>query len=171
MMAAMAPLQAAAGHGFGIWYSVHERKSGGSVADAARGSSATGGTADILMSLRKPDGNHPETIRKISSISRFPETPAELVIDWSPSLDGSSGFYLPVGESDTAVLDRATASVMRALPMTESCAKTMKVLMEETCESRRTVKRALDQLGAIRLGDDEKGNRFRYYRKTTGGEQ
>ncbi len=51
MLAAMRPLQAACGRGWGIWYSVHERKSGGDVEDAARGSSATGGVADVLMSL------------------------------------------------------------------------------------------------------------------------
>jgi hypothetical protein len=167
MLEAMRPLQQACGRGWGVWYSVHERKSGGDVADAARGSSATGGVADILMSLRRPDGNHgnqQETIRKISTISRFSETPSELVIDWN-ALDRE---YTVLGDSDAVSLDRATAAVMRALPIAETCAKTIKLLQEETGETRTTIRRVLKTLETSMIGDGERGNPFRYWRKVRG---
>ncbi len=166
MLEAMRPLQQACGHGWGVWYTVHERKSGGDVADAARGSSATGGVADVLMSLRRPDGNHgiqQETVRKISTISRFSETPNELVIDWK----GLDGEYAVLGDSDSVTLDRTVELVMRALPDAENAAKTVPVLIEETGASRATVRRALKELEAARLGDGEKGNPFRYWLKVT----
>ena len=159
----MRPLQQASGQGFGILYAAHERKSGGDVSDAARGSSAAGGCADILMSLGKPSGNHQESIRKISAISRFPETPTEMVIDWT--LDKE---YVVLGDSDAVTLDRCTAAVMAALPVLESSAKTVPVLMEETGESRATVRRVLRNLRAPRLGDGEKGNPFRYWQRAGG---
>jgi hypothetical protein len=163
MLEAMRPLQAATGQGWGVWFAVHERKSGGEVSDAARGSSAVGGVADCLMSLRRPEGNHSETIRKISSISRFPETPGELVIDWN-------GEYFVVGNSDAVIRDRATQAILAALPVFESSAKTVRVLQEDTGESRRTIQRVLKELKAARIGDGEKTSPFKYWRRA-GGEE
>jgi hypothetical protein len=171
MLEIMKPLQEATGRGFGILYAVHERKSGGDVADASRGSSATGGVADVLMSLRKPEGNHSQTIRKISSISRFPETPAEIVIDWIPSLDGSDGSYTVLGDSDAVSFDRATALVMRALPNSEGDAKTIEVLKADTAESETTIRRVLKDLGATKCGSGKKGNPVRFYQRVIGDEK
>ena len=161
MLTAMRPLQTACGRGFGVWYSVHERKSGGEVADSARGSSAAGGVADILLSLRRPEGNHgqQDSIRKISSISRFSETPSELVVNW----DSVAGEYIILGDSDAAIFDRATVAIMRALPATEIAAKSVPLLREETGESTTTIRRALREIEASRVGDGEKGSPFRYW--------
>jgi hypothetical protein len=53
----MEPLQAAAAAGLGVIVIRHERKSGGEVGDSGRGSSAFGGAVDILMAIRRPEGN------------------------------------------------------------------------------------------------------------------
>jgi hypothetical protein len=166
MMEAMRPLQGATGKGWGILCVGHERKSGGDVADALRGSSAAGGVADILMSLRKPEGNHhSETIRKISSISRFPQTPSELVIDWTAGNE-----YVVLGDSDSISFDRCTQHIMQVLPVFAESAKTVVVLAEETGEKRSTVQRVLKELKAIRVGSGERGDPFRYWLRPGGPE-
>jgi hypothetical protein len=165
MMEVYRPLQQIAGSGFAIWTLAHERKSGGEVGDAARGSSAAGGCADILMSLGKPEGNHrSETIRKISAIGRFPETPSDLVIDWTPANE-----YVVVGNSDAVVRDRATQAILDALPFFADNAKTILVLREETSESRRTIQRVLKELKAVRTGTGTTGDPFKYHRREIGG--
>jgi hypothetical protein len=167
MLESMRPLQAATGQGWGVLFALHERKSGGSVEDAARGSSAVGGVADVLMSLRRPEGNHhSETIRKISSISRFPQTPGELVIDWTPDDE-----YTVLGNSDAVTRDRATQAITAALPFFADAAKTLLMLREETGESRRTIQRVLKELKATRTGTGEKGEPFKYHRREIGGGQ
>jgi AAA domain/CHC2 zinc finger len=164
MLESMRPLQAATGKGWGVLFAVHERKSGGSVEDAARGSSAVGGVADVLMSLRRPEGNHhSDTTRKISSISRFPQTPGELVIDWT-----ADGEYTVLGNSDAVTRDRATQAITAALPFFADSAKTVVVLVEETGETRATIRRVLRELKAIRIGTGDKGDPFKYWRKVGG---
>jgi hypothetical protein len=143
---------------------VHERKSGGEVSDAARGSSAAGGVADVLMSLRKPDGNHPETMRKISSISRFPETPTEIVIDWT--LDNE--YAVIDGNSNAVTRDRDTRKILDVLPFFADQAKTVKLLREQTGESESTIRRALRELHAVLSGSGEKGDPFKYHRREPG---
>jgi hypothetical protein len=157
------PLQAAIGSGFGILTISHERKSGGSVEDGMRGSSAQGGCADILVSLRKPEGNHhSETLRKVAAIGRFPETPSELTIDWT--LDGE---YTVIGNSDAVTRDRATAKILDALPFFADTAKTILVLIEETGEKRTTIQRVLKE-NATRSGTGEKNDPFKYHRRESG---
>jgi hypothetical protein len=165
MLQVMRPLQEAANQGWAVLFAVHERKSGGSVGDCARGSSAIGGVADILMSLRRPEGNHPPTMRKIEVISRFPQT-QDLVIDWGP--DNS---YSVVGTSDAAIRDRATQAILDALPFFADTAKTILVLQEETGETRTTIRRVLKELKATRTGTGDKGSPFKYHRREIGGSE
>jgi hypothetical protein len=165
MLQVMRPLQEAANHGWAIWFAAHERKSGGDVSDAARGSSAVGGVADILMSLRRPEGNHRgETLRTISSISRFSELPTELVVDWT--LDNE---YAVIGNSDAVTRDRATQRILDVLPFFADQAKTVLVLQEETGESQTTIRRILRELKAARSGTGPKGDPFKYHRAENGG--
>jgi len=167
MLEAMRPLQAATNQGWGVLFAVHERKSGGDISDCARGSSAVGGVADVLMSLRRPTGDHHSaTIRKISSISRFPATPSELVIDWS-----ADNQYVVLGDSDAVTRDRATQAIRAALPFFADSAKSVAVLVEETGETRATIRRALKELRSVRTGTGEKGDPFRYHRNKIGGGQ
>jgi AAA domain-containing protein len=165
MLQIMRQLERAKGRGWGILVTAHERKSGGAVYDAARGSSAAGGVFDILMSLRRPEGNHPPTVRKISSISRLSETPSELIIDWN-EVDCR---YSVLGDLDSIALARARAKVMSVLPTDQAEAKTIEELKEETGESESTLRRVLKEFA--NLGPGRKGSPARYYQRTAGGEQ
>jgi hypothetical protein len=76
------PLQQAAGeHEISVLYTRHERKGGGPVGEAARGSSAFAGGADVLLSLRHPEGRYNHGVRHLQSLSRFEETHAARVDD------------------------------------------------------------------------------------------
>jgi hypothetical protein len=161
------PLQRAIGSGFGILTISHERKSGGSVEDGMRGSSAQGGCADIVVSLRKPEGNHrSETLRTVAAVGRFPETPSELTVDWT--LDGE---YTVIGNSDAVTRDRAVQKVLDALPFFADQAKTVLVLREETGESQTTIRRVLRELKAARSGTGPKGDPFKYHRAENRGSE
>ncbi|MBI4497071.1 MAG: AAA family ATPase [Chloroflexi bacterium] len=93
---AMEPLQEAAAKGLGVVITRHERKSGGDVADAARGSSAFAGAVDVILALRRPTGGQDRpTSRVLHALSRFHETPDTLVIDKGP--DG----YRAIGSQET----------------------------------------------------------------------
>jgi AAA domain len=65
---AMAPLQMAAARGLAIIVLRHDRKSGGDVGESARGSSAFGGAADIILALRRGEGNSRPTIRALHRV-------------------------------------------------------------------------------------------------------
>ena len=80
-LSAVEPLLQAAADGIGIIIVRHERKAGGRSGDSGRGSSAFAGAVDIVLSLRKPEGNSRKTQRVLQALSRFSETPTELLID------------------------------------------------------------------------------------------
>jgi AAA domain-containing protein len=81
---AMRPLQEAAARGLAVVLTRHERKGGGEVGESGRGSSAFGGAVDIILSIRRAEGNVRPTVRVIESLSRFEETPDKLVIELTP---------------------------------------------------------------------------------------
>jgi hypothetical protein len=82
--AAMESLQNAAHDGLAIVVARHERKSGGPVGEAARGSSAFGGDADIILQIGRVDGDRPR-VRKITSLSRYDDTPDGLHLELTES--------------------------------------------------------------------------------------
>jgi RecA-family ATPase len=77
---AMNPLQFAAAQGLAVIVVRHERKSGGEISDAGRGSSAFGGVVDVILSLRRCDGGTSNR-RVLQAVSRFHETPVSTVIE------------------------------------------------------------------------------------------
>lgn len=105
MNAAMTPLEDAAAAGLAVWAPHHERKSGGTVEDAGRGSSAFGGAVDILLRLRRGEGNTPRTVRVLEALSRFDATPEQAAIEL---VDGQ---YLPRGTEDAVILHQARAAL------------------------------------------------------------
>ena len=111
ILAAARPIQqAAAEHALAVALLVHERKSGGSVADAGRGSGALAGAVDCLMLLRRPEGNVSATIRQIESAARYEATPATLAID------RSEAGYVPIGDSAAVAVKAARSALLRVLP-------------------------------------------------------
>jgi hypothetical protein len=95
---AMAPLQDAAHDGLGILVLRHDRKGSGDVGESGRGSSAFSGGTDIVLALRRPEGNQPSTRRVVESLSRYEETPEKVVIELTA--DG----YVLLGEAEAVAL-------------------------------------------------------------------
>jgi hypothetical protein len=161
-LAAMEPLQKAAADGIGIILVRHERKSGGDVGDSGRGSSAFAGAVDIVLSLRRPEGNGKKTLRVLHALSRFSETPAELLIELTES------GYVSLGSASEAALKAAQDSILAIAPKSESEAVDLKELSESAEVPRATAQRAVKKLaeeGELgKVGNGRKGNPFRYFR-------
>jgi hypothetical protein len=137
---AVRPLrEAAANHGLAIVFARHERKAGGPVGDAARGSSAIGGEVDIILSLRRPVG-HASTVREIQTLSRFDETPEHLLIELTP--DG----YVALGNRAAIEREDAAEDVLRILPLAEATAMTIREIQLRTGRSRSDLQRILTLL-------------------------
>ena len=79
----------AAASGIAVLTIRHGRKSGGDIGDDGRGSSAWGGAADTLLSLRRPEGRTRPTLRNIECVSRFDGMPAEAIYEY---VDGQYEF-------------------------------------------------------------------------------
>lgn len=160
--AAMAPLIVAAGKGIGIIVARHERKGGGDTGEAARGSTAFGGAVDIIVSLRRGEGNTRSTVRVLRSLSRFEETPDELVVELTD--DG----YVVLGDMMAVALMEARAAVLEHLPSSVDEAVTVEDLRKLTEDvSRSTIDRALKDLEAEqfvrRVGGGKRGDPFRWH--------
>ena len=159
-LAAMEPLQRAAAEGIAVVIVRHERKSGGDVGDSGRGSSAFPGAVDVVLSLRRPEGNSKKTIRELHARSRFSETPAELLVELRENT------YISLGDPHDAAVKAAKESILTVVPQTESEAVDLKTLIEGAKIPRATVQRAVDELlqeGKLaRIGEGKRGKPFKY---------
>jgi hypothetical protein len=160
-LAAMDPLHRAAKQGIGIVLIRHERKSGGDVGDSGRGSSAFAGAVDIVVSLRRPEGNAKKTLRVLQALSRFSETPAELLIELT------DGGYISLGDPHDAAVKAAKDSILAVAPTSEPEAADLKQLTESADVPRATAQRAVKELveeGALtKLGEGKRGKPFKYW--------
>lgn len=164
---AMKPLQEAAACGLAVVMTRHERKGGGEVGESARGSSAFGGAVDIILSIRRADGNVRPTVRVIESLSRFDETPDKLVIELTEqgykSLGDATAFAEK--EAEGAILEMLSSKPENAMATTDVLDK-----LKEQDIKRTVATNALAQLsdaGAVsRVGEGKKGNPYRYYKPT-----
>jgi hypothetical protein len=160
-LAAMLPLQQAAGEELAVVIVRHERKSGGDVGDSGRGSSAFAGAADIVLSLRKKEGKSKKTMRLLQAVSRFSETPAEQVIEFEENT------YVSLGEPRDAAVREARTLIIAAAPKCESTAVEIESLIKGTGISRVTAQRAIDELRGeerlSRVGEGRRGKPFRYF--------
>ena len=157
---AMRPLQEGTAAGIGILLVRHERKSGGDVGDSGRGSSAFAGAVDIVLSLRKPEGNSPKNRRLLQSVSRFSETPNDLLIELS-------GTYIVLGERCEATMKSGKDAILKIAPNVEAKAIREDELEKRAGLARATTQRAIEELvrdGQLsRIGKGKKGNPFRYF--------
>jgi hypothetical protein len=160
-IACMKPLQEAAATGIAVLTIRHERKSGGEIGDAGRGSSAFGGAADTLLSLRRPEGRTRPTLRKIECISRFDGLPAEAIYEYS------NGQYQFMGTENEISEREAENVILGAAPDSEEHAKELAALIEGSEVSRTTAQRVIRRLvGEHKLkqiGKGKKGDAFRYF--------
>jgi hypothetical protein len=165
-LAALAPLQeAAAIHGLAVLIVRHDRKSGGDLGVAARGSSAFGGAVDILLQLKRPDGSTRPSIRSLHGIGRFDGVPDALMVEW----DAKAGIYSALGDERTVSGREARRLLVGAAPNAAEHAQTL----EELTDGFRIVKRTVAYAaatGAVSagelavLGEGERNDPFRYYR-------
>jgi len=161
-LGAMEPLELAAKNGIAVLFTRHERKGGGEIGDAGRGSSAFGGAVDILLSLRPRGGNSKSTLRELHSLSRFEETPDHLVVEWTD--EG----YMSRGDSACVAAEEARRGILRSLPSVEGEALTVKELTESIEDAKpSTVRDTLKQLadgGEVeRIGEGKRGDPYRFF--------
>ena len=161
-LAAMAPLQeAAAVHGLAVLLTRHERKSGGDVGDSGRGSSAFAGTVDVVLSLRRGEGNSRPSIRVLRALSRFSETPDTLIIE----LDGDA--YRALGDESAVALHDAREAILQTVPSSSDQAMPLDALLDGAKVMKRTVaqeaiQRLINEGELRRVGAGKKGDPFRY---------
>jgi hypothetical protein len=166
---AMQPLQEAAAKGLAVCITRHERKGGGEVGESGRGSSAFGGAVDIILSIRRADGNVRPTVRVIESLSRFEETPDKLVVELTP--DG----YTSLGDATAFAEQEAREAISEVLPAKAQHALTSGDLFDKLKEQeikRTSAQTALEALihegGVIRIGAGKRGDPYRHYRPEKG---
>jgi hypothetical protein len=162
---AMQPLQEAAARGLAVVITRHERKGGGEVGESARGSSAFGGAVDVIMSVRRHQGEARPTVRVIESLSRFDETPEKLVVELTD--EG----YRSLGDASAFAEKEAMKAIVDLLPARpENSMKTDEILdkLKEHDIKRTVANEALTKLttaGTIRrIGEGKRGDPYRYYK-------
>jgi hypothetical protein len=156
------PLQAAAGEGIAVLSVRHERKSGGDVANAGRGSSAFTGAADIVLAIRRPEGGNADpAVRHILALSRFDETPDLTTIELTDT------GYVAHGTSTAVTKRKAKTALMELAPTSDREALSLEELAERAGFHRTTAQDAVKELiseGKLQpLGKGVKGDRRRYF--------
>jgi hypothetical protein len=159
---AMLPLEKIAAEGVAVVMVRHARKSGGDIEDAARGSSAFDGTADVILSLRKPDGNQAENRRLLNSSGRYSgETHNNLLIELTDA------GYVAIGNQQETAVNDAKETILAMAPHSELEAVSTADLAESTKIAKVTVHRACDELcraGKLnRSGKGKKGSPFLFW--------
>jgi hypothetical protein len=142
----------------------HSRKGGGEVGESGRGSSAFGGAVDLLISLRRRDGNAPKTQRVIHTLGRFDETPEDLVIDLTDA------GYVALGSEDEAGREGIRAALHAALggaALTDTeLVEALEAELGDGRVSRSNLQRVRDEelkKGALcRVGAGKRGDPYRY---------
>jgi hypothetical protein len=162
---AMKPLQEAAARGLAVVLTRHERKGGGEVGESARGSSAFGGAVDVILSIRRAEGNVRPTVRVIESLSRFDETPDKLAVELA------KGGYRSLGDATAFAEKEAVAAIEKLLPTKPEHAMTTSDVVERLGEQgiKRTVAtEALSKMTTAdtirRIGEGKRGSPYRYHR-------
>ncbi len=139
---AIEPLEAAAAHGFAVLVIRHDRKSGGELGDSARGSSAFGGAADIILNLRRANTEGHESRRTLLGVGRFDDVPSQLTIE----IQG--GHYAVLGDTAAIERDETKSRLLDVLPgVSADPIREDDVLARLGTEAKRsTVRRALNDL-------------------------
>jgi hypothetical protein len=80
VLAAMRPLQEAAAAGLAVLVGSHGRKAPGRHGEAVRGSNAMTGAVDVVIEVERSSSFQEENVRVLRAISRYDQTPADLVV-------------------------------------------------------------------------------------------
>ncbi|MCP3906012.1 MAG: AAA family ATPase [Planctomycetes bacterium] len=102
MMAALTPLHRITEAGSAVLLIHHPRKGDGQEGTASRGTGALPGFVDIIVELRRFDRERPDDTRRVlRGLSRFDETPAEVVIELR-----EDGYHTVGSKADASRRDR-----------------------------------------------------------------
>jgi hypothetical protein len=150
---AMRPLQALAAAKLAVLVLRHERKSGGELGDSARGSSAFAGAADVLMTLRRKQGQGHPNQRVLEAVGRFSDIAPQRFVELRDD------HYVDLGDSAAVAMKEALRICEECLPRTAEEAVTLTWLegqADEACR-RPTLQRALKALEEQGVVKKDKG--------------
>ena len=126
-----------------------------------RGSSQFEAEVDIVATLKRPEGNHAETVRQLETIGRY----GAMKLNIELTQEG----YVPLGSDEKVTFSKAVKFIKGALPRQKENAITEDALVEKAKGevSKGTVIRALrwlvDQGGVKREGAGKKGSPYTYW--------
>ncbi len=161
--AALMPLRAISATGAAVILVHHDRKSGGSNGEGARGSSAIGGFPDALVQLKRYRDQPGDTRRRLSYVGRFEHAPAEVIIDLTE--EG----YRTLGESKAVEGENLMDRIASVLPE-EGPGLTVAEVRERVGMGVHRVREVLEEClehGLIdRAGSGRRSDPYRYGKKT-----
>lgn len=154
----MEPLKKAAqSHDLAVLVIRHAGKDG-----RGRGSSQFEAEADIVATLKRPEGNHAENVRQLETIGRYGATKVNIELK-------EEGYVL-LGSDDKVAFNKAVKGIMGVLPRRKDNAIKEDALYEKVKgeASKTTFERALRWLvdkGTVnREGQGKKGSPYTYWR-------
>lgn len=159
MLRAMEPLQVAAqAEALAVVVLRHDRKAGGEVGDSARGSSAIGGTVDVILQIQRIGGRQ----QSLSALSRFDETPDSLTV-----LLREDGTYKALGESEEVRLSGLEGELLGLLADAdpEELPTTAELVVAAGSDRQivsRVLRRLMSKGRVMRVGDGRKGSPYRW---------
>jgi hypothetical protein len=125
------------------------------VGESARGSTAFTGAVDIVLQLKRHTGPRP-TLRALAALSRFNDTPEEVIIDLTPA------GYVSLGDTEAVAEAEARAAILDILPAAPVVGLTMDELVGPE-RPRSTVQRVIDTDPRVeRTGAGKRGDPYRY---------
>lgn len=146
----------------------HDRKGGGEVGDSGRGSSAYGGSVDIILHLQRQTEVQPgeQRQRLLESLSRFEETPDQLVIELSESEPFQ---YTSLGEIDQLRDETLRVEILSRLPTEPEDAvkhtELQNAIGGRALDFSRVLKVLVSDGTVVRLGKGIKGSPYAYYQR------
>jgi AAA domain-containing protein/TOTE conflict system primase-like protein/IclR-like helix-turn-helix domain-containing protein len=144
----------------------HERKSGGDIQDAGRGTNALTGAVDVVLRLNRPTGSgSAPTYRQLEFVGRFPGPSAPRILNRATA-DSASRYEL-LGNMAAVKNVTAQQSILDLFEESET-AMTEAEIIETIALSRSTAMRAIKKLVEDSLleqtGEGNKTSPFQYAR-------
>jgi DNA polymerase-1 len=153
----MEPLKKAAqSHDLAVLVIRHAGKDG-----KGRGSSQFEAEVDIVATLKRPEGNHADTVRQLETIGRYGATKLNIEL----TKEG----YVALGSDDKVAFNKAVKTIKGVLPRRKENAITEDALAEKAKGevSKGTLIRALrwlvDQETVMREGSGRRGSPYTYW--------
>src|SRR3712207_4702670 len=153
----MEPLKKAAqSHGLAVLVIRHAGKNG-----TGRGSSQFEAEVDIVATLKRPEGNHADTVRQLETIGRYGATKLNIEL--------TEEGYVALGSDDKVAFTKAVRTIKDVLPRRKESAITEDALAEKAKGevSKGTLIRALrwlvDQETVVREGSGKRGSPYTYW--------